>query len=82
MLKGSKIAQNVAPSLPKSAIVLREEFHEQIPNHVLFSDLPFTSASTAAAFVAGYSVNGKTAWKNRGGKTLQEIEQREVLPPA
>ena len=33
----------------------------------------FSSISSAAKFVLGYSVNGWMEWKNKEGKTLKEI---------
>lgn len=38
----------------------------------------FPSPSTAAAIILGYSVNGRTAWKSKYGKTLKEIEEEEI----
>lgn len=38
----------------------------------------FSSASSAAAVIVGYSINGRTAWKNEEGKSLKEIELKEI----
>lgn len=38
----------------------------------------FSSPSTAAATILGYSVNGRVAWKNKAGKTLKELEEEEL----
>jgi hypothetical protein len=36
----------------------------------------FASPSTAAAVVAGRSINGREHWKTKDGKTLKEIQER------
>lgn len=41
---------------------------------VFSSDTEFTSPSSAAAVVHGGHANGLTAWKDKNGKTLKEIE--------
>lgn len=41
---------------------------------VFASDAEFTSPSSAAAVVHGGHANGLTAWKDKSGKTLKEIE--------
>lgn len=38
----------------------------------------FTSPSAAAAVIVGYSINGRRTWKNINGKTLAEIEIKEI----
>lgn len=39
----------------------------------------FNSPSAAAAVIVGYSINGRRTWKNMQGKTLAEIEIKEIL---
>jgi hypothetical protein len=41
---------------------------------VFTSDAEFTSPSSAAAVIHGGHANGLTAWKDKNGKTLKEIE--------
>ncbi|MBP9654842.1 MAG: GIY-YIG nuclease family protein [Rhodocyclaceae bacterium] len=41
---------------------------------VFTRDTEFDSPSAAAAVIHGGGANGLTAWKNKGGKTLKEIE--------
>ncbi len=44
-------------------------------NHLLFAkDAEFASPSAAAAVIHGGHANGLTAWKNKNGKTLKELE--------
>ena len=79
MLKGSKIADNVATSLSKSVIDKRQVLFDKgivDENFTFTQDWAFTSSSLAAAIVVGYSINGRTAWKNKKGISLKEIEER------
>lgn len=39
----------------------------------------FPSPSTAAAIITGYSINGRTAWKNSRGQTLKDVEEEKML---
>lgn len=41
-------------------------------------DFEFPSPSTAAAIILGYSINGRTAWKDISGKTLKDIEEEKI----
>ena len=78
VLKGSKIADNVATSLSKSVINKRQLLFDKgivDENFTFTQDWAFTSPSLAAAIVAGYSINGRNAWKNRKGISLKEIEE-------
>jgi hypothetical protein len=44
-------------------------------DHLLFAkDVEFSSPSAAAAVIHGGHANGLTAWKNKDGKTLKELE--------
>jgi hypothetical protein len=44
-------------------------------DHLLFTqDSEFSSPSAAAAVIHGGHANGLTAWKNKEGKTLKELE--------
>lgn len=55
---------------------LREEGVLQVEGeHLVFSkDTEFSSPSAAAAVVHGGHANGLTAWKDKNGKTLKQIE--------
>ena len=46
-------------------------------NGILQENVLFQSPSYAAAFVNGRSTNGLTAWKDKEGKTLKDIEKVE-----
>jgi hypothetical protein len=44
-------------------------------DHLIFTqDTEFSSPSAAAAVIHGGHANGLTAWKNKDGKTLKELE--------
>lgn len=78
VLKGSKVANNVATSLSKSVINKRQLLFDKgivDKNFTFTQDWAFTSPSLAAAIVVGYSINGRNAWKNKKGVSLKEIEE-------
>lgn len=77
VLKDSKIAENVAASLSKSIIDKRQTLIDKgiiDKNFIFTQDWAFSSPSLAAAIVVGYSINGRSAWKNKEGIPLKEIE--------
>ena len=44
-------------------------------DHLLFTnDVEFSSPSAAASVIHGGHANGLTAWKNKAGKSLKELE--------
>lgn len=80
IMKGSRIAQNVASSLSQSVINKRQQLIDKgiIDSHYIFTqDWSFTSPSLAAAIVIGYSVNGRTAWKDKKGISLKDSETKD-----
>lgn len=43
--------------------------------HLVFTrNYEFSSPSAAAAVIHGGTANGRTAWKDAGGKTLKQLE--------
>lgn len=74
--KGSMISPMVKPSMLANIKDLREEL---LLNGIIDQNFKFTqnyifsSPSTAAQLVLGYSVNGRNAWKNKEGKTWNEV---------
>lgn len=81
IFKGSKIAERVAPSCPNSAKTLREKSKDIIVDFVLTDDVFASSASNAAAFVTGTSINGNTAWKTAEGKSINDLERESANNP-
>lgn len=64
---------NLRKTLIEKGIVIEKggklEFNE---------NFEFPSPSTAAAIILGYSVNGRTTWKDKYGKSLKEIEEEKI----
>lgn len=86
VLKGSQFRNSDNNSLSGSYKNLRSTLIEkgivklQNDSYSLFTDdYEFSSPSQAAAIVLGYSVNGRTAWKNKAGKSLKELEEMESV---
>ena len=79
---GSQAVLNERPSAQKYPwpINMRKQLKEQGAlidqvDHLLFTkDIEFSSPSAAAAVIHGGHANGLTAWKNKDGKTLKELE--------
>lgn len=77
VLKGSAISPNTLPSLSPSLVGKRDQLiKDGVVNDSLHftQDWTFSSPSLAAACVAGYSINGRTAWKNAKGRSLKDME--------
>lgn len=80
VLKGSKIAQTVTSSLSQSVINKRDQlFKDKIVNDKgeFTQDWLFSSPSLAAKIIVGYSLNGRDAWKDAKGSSINDIEARE-----
>ena len=45
---------------------------------VTTEDILFSSSSAAADFILGYSVSGPRTWKTKDGRTLKELEDKQV----
>ena len=50
----------------------------KVNNLVTTEDILFSSSSAAADFILGYSVSGPRTWKNKDGRTLKELEDKQV----
>ena len=74
LLKNSAISPALAPSCRNSIRELRKKYAESIsPAFILETDITFSSSSSAAMFVSGSSLNGKTSWKNENGILLRDL---------
>lgn len=83
-------SQAVAESVPsmqqhvRGMFDLREDLVERDVlqkdgNHYRFTqDYAFSSPSTAAAVVLGRSANGRIEWKDRQGRTLKELQEKQT----
>ncbi|MHB1152721.1 MAG: DUF4357 domain-containing protein [Eubacteriales bacterium] len=79
LLVGSKIKTNIAPSCPNHAKKAREYFSLEInTDGILKSNILLRSPAEAACFVTGTSINAREAWKTIDGRTLNEVENREM----
>ncbi len=50
----------------------------KVNNLVTTEDILFSSSSAAADFILGYSVSGPRTWKTKDGRTLKELEDKQV----
>lgn len=86
VLAGSKIDDSTAPSLkkgwPKRAAE-REIFFSEADRHdgyvVLRENLSFKSPNLASDFVTGRPSNAWITWKNKNGKTMDEVMRKDEL---
>lgn len=76
VLKGSNIKPITVKSVPAKTLKDRERSNLD-DNFVLLEDTLFNSPSSAASFVTGYAINGKDAWRDEHGHSLNEIEKSE-----
>ncbi|WP_298997495.1 GIY-YIG nuclease family protein [uncultured Tenacibaculum sp.] len=80
--KGSKFSKEETKGINKWIKVLRkrlldEEFlKEENDVYVLQTDYIFNSPSASAAAVLGRTANGWTSWKDKNGKTLDELKRK------
>lgn len=84
VFKGSEAKLNTTPRCQKFLIDLRDLLLEKgilIKNesHYTFvEDYVFSSPSTAGGVVLGRATNGWTKWKNKKGKTLDEVIRKNI----
>jgi len=78
--KGATISSTVAKSLSAGAVRLRDSLimEGKVKNWTTIEDILFSSSSTAASFVFGYSASGPQNWKTQDGTTLKEIEANKT----
>lgn len=77
VLSGSAVSDKISStSLSPSAVKRKETLFNngKVKNSVTTEDILFSSSSSAADFVFGYSASGPRSWKNKDGRTLREIE--------
>lgn len=76
VLRGSRIAIEDDDTIP---VVLKQQRRKvSVIDGVLQEDVLFSSPSYAAMFVIGKSENGLISWKDETGRSLKEIENREM----
>jgi len=82
VFKGSKAKIKESQAAPQWLVNQRKvlkanDVLKEDGNYLVFqSDYLFNSPSTAAAIIFGVQANGWTEWKNKDGKTLDEIKRK------
>lgn len=82
VFKESQVKKNPVPSCPEYLIELRQKLIqnkiliEKDKEYIFTQDYIFNSPSAAAGFVLGRSVNGWINWKNKNGKTLDDLKRK------
>ena len=84
VLAGSQAVLNERPSAQRYPwpINMRQQLKDQgvlnesVDHFVFAKDVEFSSPSAAAAVIHGGHANGLTAWRNKDGKTLKELESK------
>jgi hypothetical protein len=85
VFQGSKCSRHEADSISKSLSSLRKKLIEseilrlEGDTYRLTVDYIFSSPSAAAGVVIGGKVNGWTAWKTKGGITLDEVKRQSAI---
>jgi hypothetical protein len=62
----------------RSVLISNGVLKQKDDGYAFSQDYVFSSPSTAAEVILGYSVNGRTAWKTKKGKTLKQIQEAEA----
>lgn len=81
VLKGSKVATSVAPSLP---LAYQNYRNRLMATGIIDSSFTFTCdhffsySSPAASIVCGVSTSGPQTWRNQTGKTLAMVEAMKI----
>ena len=84
ILKGSHLKETIASSLTNNHLKIRQDLLDKgiiVSNGgsmIFTDDYVFSSPSQAGAIILGYSVNGRSFWKNKQGKTLKDIEEDKL----
>lgn len=84
VIKNSQAAENVTDKLSPGYKKLRATLIEngvlkaEGAKYIFTENTLFKSASSAAAMVVGYNINGLLHWKDASGKTLSELENGSI----
>lgn len=70
---GAFISDTVSDNTHNVISKNRNRYQGIIENNVTTENIIFSSSSAAACFVCGYSINGKTTWKNEMGVSLKTL---------
>ena len=88
VLQGSIMKPQPTPALAPTYLKIRNDLKEK--NYVqetkagleFQQDYEFSSPSQAGAVILGYSVNGREAWKNSQGRSLNDLEKDKLPLPS
>src|SRR5690625_628415 len=84
VFKGSEMYGQTTKSISnylinKREAIINDRVVKQNREHYIFTeDHQFTSPSQAAGVVLGASANGWSEWKDKKGKTLDQVKRREI----
>lgn len=84
VLKGSEMSKKQFKALSGTYGNLRSTLIEKgivtlkDGKNIFNENYEFSSPSTAGAVIVGYSVNGRTAWKDKNGVTIKENEELKI----
>ena len=82
---GSTAVEDEVPSCPaylkelRVALLDNGVLKPSGDGYIFTQDYVFASPSTAAGVVLGRSANGRIEWKTKGGKTLKQVQEAEVI---
>ena len=78
--KGSQISPTERQTCRPWVRNMREELVEngKVVGNIFIVDTPFSSPSAAAAAILGGESNGQTLWRNKDGKTLKELNSKQL----
>ena len=81
LLRESEIIEINSKSLSKKSKNMREKAFKKgyIKNGKLLKDLKFDTPSSAAEFITGMTKNGRNDFKNKDGKTLNELVYKKNM---
>ena len=80
VLKGAVVNPKATPALSAGIVKLRNSHvaEGRVKDGVTTEDILFSSSSTAASFVSGFSMSGPQNWKTRDGRTLKDVESSQT----
>jgi hypothetical protein len=81
VLAGSEISKSSSPgsySVLRESLISEEVIASSEAGMLFLKNYLFESPSAAAAVISGYNKNGRTAWKDKDGRTLKEIEEMQI----
>ncbi len=78
ILKGSVINPATTKSCPENVLKARQKYADKISDTFeLTADILMTSASAAAGFIGGTSLNGNVEWRDSQGRTLKNLDAQQ-----